>query len=203
MNHTINEEIEGLAPLYALGVLTQHEARAFEEHLAEGCLTCREELKDFEAVTGLLGASAPEVEPPASVREKLLESVSKEKRAAETIFISEEDDSHQSLTVRAGEGEWQEAFQGVYLKNLFVDESRGTMTTLFKMDPGAQLPRHRHHGVEECYVLEGDVRAGEMMLGPGDYHCAMAESVHDRLSTVNGALFLIVGPRNCEMLEHL
>jgi anti-sigma-K factor RskA len=36
MNHTISEDVEGLAPLYALGVLTQHEARAFEEHLAEG-----------------------------------------------------------------------------------------------------------------------------------------------------------------------
>ena len=203
MNHIVNEEIEELAPLYALGVLTQHEARAFEEHLAEGCLSCREELLEFETVAGLLGAGAPEATPSEHVREQLLESVGQEEKRASASPSLKEDAAPQSLTIRAGEGEWQEAFQGVYLKNLFIDESRGTVTTLFRMEPGAQIPRHFHHGVEECFVLEGDVRAGEQMLGPGDYHCAMAETVHERLSTVNGALFLIVGPRHYEILERL
>jgi len=203
MNHTVNEEIEELAPLYALGVLTQHEARAFEEHLAEGCVACLEEIQGFETVVGLLGASAPKAEPSDDVREKLLKSVSKEEESAATSPTLEENAMPQSLTIRAGEGKWQEAFKGVYLKNLFVDESRGTVTTLFRMEPGAQLPRHLHHGVEECFVLEGDVQAGDQMLGPGDYHCAMAETVHERLSTVGGALFLIVGPRHYEMLERL
>jgi anti-sigma factor ChrR (cupin superfamily) len=203
MNHIASEEIEGLAPLYALGALTQHEARAFEEHLAEGCPTCREELEGFEAVVGLLGASTPAAEPSEHVRENLLGSLSKAEKHDAASSMLEEDDAPQSLTIRAGEGEWQEAFQGVYLKNLFVDESRGTVTTLFRMEPGAQLPRHLHHGVEECFVLEGDVQAGEQMLGAGDYHCAMPETIHERLSTVNGAVFLIVGPRHYEMLEQL
>jgi anti-sigma factor ChrR (cupin superfamily) len=202
MNHTIHEEIEGLAPLYALGTLTQHEARAFEEHLAEGCAACRDELEDFEAVVGLLGVGALEAEPSERVRENLLESLVKDDERA-TKSSMPEISSSQSLTIRADEGEWQEAFQGVYLKNLFVDETRGTVTTLFRMDPGAQLPRHLHHGVEECFVFEGDVRAGDQMLGPGDYHCAMPETVHERLSTLNGAMFLIVGPRHYEMLERL
>jgi anti-sigma factor ChrR (cupin superfamily) len=199
MNHTVNEEIEGLAPLYALGALTQHDARAFEEHLAEGCAACRDELEDFEAVVGLLGVGALEAEPSESVRENLLDSLVKDDQRGSESSAPQVP----SLTIRAGEGEWQEAFQGVYLKNLFVDEARGTVTTLFRMDPGAQLPRHLHHGVEECFVLEGDVRAGDQMLGPGDYHCAMPETIHERLSTVNGAMFLIVGPRHYEMLERL
>jgi anti-sigma factor ChrR (cupin superfamily) len=202
MNHTLNEEIEGLAPLYALGALTQHEARAFEEHLAEGCAACRDELENFEAVVGLLGVGALEAEPSERVREELLESLIKDDNLSAKSSTTETA-KPQSLTIRAGEGEWQEAFQGVYLKNLFVDEARGTVTTLFRMDPGAQLPRHLHHGVEECFVLEGDVRAGDQMLGPGDYHCAMPETIHERLSTVNGAMFLIVGPRHYEMLERL
>ena len=202
MNHTLNEEIEGLAPLYALGALTQHEARAFEEHLAEGCAACRDELENFEAVVGLLGVGALQAEPSERVREELLESLIKDDNLSAKSSTTETA-KPQSLTIRAGEGEWQEAFQGVYLKNLFVDEARGTVTTLFRMDPGAQLPRHLHHGVEECFVLEGDVRAGDQMLGPGDYHCAMPETIHERLSTVNGAMFLIVGPRHYEMLERL
>lgn len=199
MNHPVNEEIEGLAPLYALGALTQHDARAFEEHLAEGCAACRDELEDFEAVVGILGVGALEAEPSESVREHLLGSLVKDDQHGSESSMPQ----ISSLTIRAGEGEWQEAFQGVYLKNLFVDEARGTVTTLFRMDPGAQLPRHLHHGVEECFVLEGDVRAGDQMLGPGDYHCAMPETIHERLSTVNGAMFLIVGPRHYEMLERL
>src|SRR5438128_5865842 len=101
MNHIVNEEIEGLAPLYALGTLTQHEARAFEEHLAEGCAACRDELEDFEAVVGLLGVGALEAEPPESVRENLLDSLVKDdKRAAESSTPQVA-----SLTIRAGEGE--------------------------------------------------------------------------------------------------
>ena len=90
MNHIASEEIEGLAPLYALGALTQHEARAFEEHLAEGCPTCREELEGFEAVVGLLGASTPAAEPSEHVRENLLGSLSKAEKhdAASVVSVS-------------------------------------------------------------------------------------------------------------------
>ena len=105
MNHIVNEGIEELAPLYALGVLTQHEARAFEEHLAEGCVACLEDIQGFETVVGLLGASAPKAEPSDDVREKLLKSVSKEEESGATSPTLEENATPQSLTIRAGEGE--------------------------------------------------------------------------------------------------
>jgi len=202
MNQHLTEEIAERAALYALGALEEPEARAFEEHLAEGCATCCEELQDFEAVAALIGLSAPEATPSPLVRERLLDSVRQE---SETSIkpIGKGTDAQPNLTVRADEGQWQQIQHGVYRKHLFNDNARGTSTVLIRMEAGSSLPRHRHYGVEECLVLEGDIQAGEERLHAGDYHCAMAESIHERLTTVNGALFLIVGPQNYEVLERL
>ena len=70
MKHELDaEEYQEKAALYALGALSQHEARAFERHLAEGCSSCEAELIQFEEVTGELSFDAPAVLPlPTCVR---------------------------------------------------------------------------------------------------------------------------------------
>jgi anti-sigma factor ChrR (cupin superfamily) len=158
-------------------------------------------LRDYETVVGLIGIGAPEASPSGRVRERLLEFLGQDGQDSTTL-VPTAADAQQTLTIRADEGQWQEIQQGIFMKSLFADQTRGTTTVLIRMSPGTFLPRHRHYGAEECLVLEGDVRAGGQMLKAGDYHCAMADSVHDRLSTVNGALLLIVGPPSCEVLEH-
>ena len=63
--------------------------------------------------------------------------------------------------------------------------------------PGTELRGpgpHRHHGDEQCYVLEGDFYTGGQALGAGDFQCARPGSVHQPSCTVNGALVLIVAP---------
>lgn len=72
------EEMIEKAALYALGSLSQHEAKAFEVHLAEGCKACRAELAQFEEVAGLIGAAAAEADPPARLRGMLLDAIQKE-----------------------------------------------------------------------------------------------------------------------------
>lgn len=62
-------EIQETAALYALGSLSQHDARAFENHLKEGCGVCSAELRRFEGVVGFLGLTASDAEPPAYLRE--------------------------------------------------------------------------------------------------------------------------------------
>lgn len=64
------------ASFYALGALTQLEARAFEEHVAEGCDVCFAELESFEQTVNALGFSEPEAEPPVSARTQLLTRLS-------------------------------------------------------------------------------------------------------------------------------
>ena len=72
MKHeNVTEEIQETASLYALGALSQHEARAFKFHMDEGCEVCARELVRFERVLAGLGMGAPEVEPPAYIRDRL------------------------------------------------------------------------------------------------------------------------------------
>ena len=66
-----HDELRDLAALYALGSLAQHEVRNFEEHLNEGCKSCKGELGGFEAVVSDLGFAIAGVDPPAGVFEKV------------------------------------------------------------------------------------------------------------------------------------
>jgi predicted ChrR family anti-sigma factor len=187
-----------MASLYAIGALSQWEARAFEEHLAEGCEHCAAELQGFEAVTGSIALATPEAEPPARVRANLLSLVSEEKRAA-TPDTPGAPPSQMFTTLRADEGSWYEAGKGISIKHLFTDPQSGMVTTLVKMKPGTRIPLHHHRGIEQCYVIEGDFHADNKELGPGDFHCAQAGSVHEPVYTVKGALVLIIAPQDYEV----
>jgi predicted ChrR family anti-sigma factor len=200
MHSLSHDEMTERASLYALGALSPPEARAFEEHLAEGCELCASELQSFEEVARALALSAPEAEPHADVREKLMSFVSEEQTerrpAASNMAPSP------LITLRADEGAWYEVGGGIKIKQLFVDKQSGTVTTLVKMKPGTHIPQHHHRGIEQCYVIEGDFHAANQSLGAGDFHCAPAGSVHEPVYTINGALLLIIAPEGYYMLDH-
>jgi anti-sigma factor ChrR (cupin superfamily) len=203
MKHTaVGDETGERASLYALGALSQHEARAFEEHLAEGCEACEDELRSFEEVTSALAFAAPASAPPAGAREKLAERLAQNGSAQKSKRTSAAAGARQFLTVRESEGSWQEMFEGIYVKRLFVDRGRGTVSSLYKFLPGARIPPHPHGGVEECYVLEGDLEANGEVLGPGDYTCAPAGSFHPSVRTEGGAMVLIIEQASREMMAH-
>lgn len=192
-------EMIDVAALYALGVLTQHEARAFEEHLGERCEACEAELKSFEGTVGALAYAAPEEAPPVSLRAQLLNRLngagSKQTEEPATV-VSKEFES-----VLATEGEWQELQAGVMLKRLYVDPATGIATSLVKMLAGTALPPHQHIGTEQFFVIEGDCNVRGQRLGPGDYHRADAGTLHETTYTVNGTLLLLVAPESYQVLE--
>lgn len=203
MKHTVVEDaLCERAALYALGALNQHEARAFEEHMAEGCEVCEAELRPFEAVAAILGLAAPEIDPPPGAREKLLARLAEDATPppARRGELPRQADLSRFLTIRADEGDWKEASKGVFIKQLFVDKTSRTVTSLYKLLPGAYVPTHRHLGVEECYIIDGDFHTSEGILGPGDFTIAMKDSVHPTLYSQTGALLLIVSHEGYEVL---
>ena len=194
MIHDLTEEITERAALYALGQLTAEDALAFERHLARGCEVCTRELRAFEEVCAGLALTASQAEPSIHVRENLISKLSETKQARPVAHASQQPSPAKTLTVYATEGEWYELSEGVFVKELYTDKQKGVVTSLFKMLPGAHAQAHKHLGVEECFILEGDFHVNDSVLGPGDYHRAEEGSIHQQLYSEKGNLLLIISP---------
>jgi anti-sigma-K factor RskA len=74
----LDNQVQETAALYALGALSQQEARAFDLHLKEGCEICSAELTEFEEVASYLGTAAQSVSPPAYLGDLLTVRIEKE-----------------------------------------------------------------------------------------------------------------------------
>lgn len=105
-------------------------------------------------------------------------------------------------TVAADRSDWQEsAIAGIRTRRLAVDPERRSVTMLIEMAPGTSYPAHRHGGVEECFVIAGDLRVGDReTLRTGDYQRAEAGSEHPVQSTEGGCTLLLVSSQDDELL---
>ena len=77
---------------------------------------------------------------------------------------------------------------GVSVRRLHLDPVRRTATMLVRMEPGSSYPSHRHGGLEECYVLSGDLRHDDRVMRGGDYEVVSEGSKHGRQWTEDGCL---------------
>ena len=84
---------------------------------------------------------------------------------------------------------WVERRPGVHWKLLFEDGDRRTV--LVRYEPGAVIPRHRHVGDEQIFVLEGSVSDDTGTCAAGDFARRPPGCVHTVRSTT-GALVLAV-----------
>ena len=181
-------EIQEQATLYVLGLLDSDEAQAFER-----CLKVSAEVKAFQAVVRDLALSAPPVQPPPSLKERLLARIGGH---TDVRF----DAAGGLMFVKASEGVWQEIAPGISAKVLSLDQKSRRTTALLRVAPGARYAPHRHTEAEEFYVLEGGCSFEGRELGPGDYHRAEAGSVHMDTSSDDGCLLLVMSSPQNEML---
>ena len=70
----IHEDYKEMLALQALAALEEADGPQLEDHLAT-CGECRAELNELREASGLLAYAATEVEPPAALRSRILESV--------------------------------------------------------------------------------------------------------------------------------
>lgn len=202
MRDFVDEKTTEQAALYALGMLSQSEARAFEEGLKDGRQAYAEELAAFDAVTAALALGAPERTPPATVRNRLLMSVASEAETAEIPVVrpAARRETH-FHSVKIDEGHWDQVAEGVYVKTLFVNPTLGSVTALVRLAPGTRLPRHHHPGIEESIVIEGDCRVNGEIFRPGDYRRAMEGTTDSEVTTERGTIFMMMTTRDVEILE--
>jgi anti-sigma factor ChrR (cupin superfamily) len=84
---------------------------------------------------------------------------------------------------------WQQRYPGVHWKVLHQDGDRRTV--LVRYEPGAVIPRHRHLGEEQIYVLEGSVADDTGTCAAGDFARRPPGCVHT-VRSPGGALVLAV-----------
>ena len=59
-----------------------------------------------------------------------------------------------SVYVNPAAMQWKPSqFEGIEIKVLYEDKTRGEMTCLLKWQPGTTLPFHKHPEIEQSYVL--------------------------------------------------
>lgn len=72
------------AALYVLGAQTPAERAAFDAHLA-ACSECAADVRSMTDVVGALAYAAPEVEPPAALRDQVLASIGAAERGPAVV----------------------------------------------------------------------------------------------------------------------
>ena len=94
-----------------------------------------------------------------------------------------------SLYVRADARAWVERRPGVFWKILWEDGDHKAI--LMRYAPGATIPRHRHLGDEQIYVLEGEVADDTGVCTAGNYARRPPGCVHT-VRSAGGALVLAI-----------
>ena len=84
---------------------------------------------------------------------------------------------------------WQQRRPGVHWKVLHEEDDRRTV--LVRYEPGAVIPRHRHLGDEQIFVIEGSVSDDTGTCAAGDYARRPPGCVHT-VRSAGGALVLAV-----------
>jgi anti-sigma factor ChrR (cupin superfamily) len=168
--------------LYALQVLPSNERLAVEAHIS-ACTECRQELETLRPVIGALTSWPTDVLRP---------STSLWGRLAERIAAGTGEPPVTSALPRPAEPEWEEVASGISCKLLATDTEKGRVSMLVRLAPGAEYPPHRHAGVEELYLLDGELMIDDKMLHPGDYNRAEAGTADQRVWSETGCTCVLL-----------
>jgi quercetin dioxygenase-like cupin family protein len=82
-------------------------------------------------------------------------------------------------------------FEGISIKVLYEDKSKGEMTCLLKWEPGATLPMHKHPEIEQTFVIEGSFYDHDGICRAGEFVWRRVGSFHETHSD-EGAVILAV-----------
>ena len=174
----IPAELEALVLADSVGAIDPDERVELRARLDALTPEQRLEVAHLYDIASTVALTAPALEPPAHVRERLLAATREPVR----------------YTVWAADAEWVDTgMPGIRSRILTVDKARSLVTLLIRAERGAVYPSHKHHGPEDCFIIKGSVVMDGRVLRAGDFHHADAESEHGEITTTEGAEVLIVG----------
>jgi anti-sigma factor ChrR (cupin superfamily) len=168
--------------LYALQALPAGELPTVEAQIA-ACAECRQELDALRPVVGsFLSWPTDVLRPPTPLWGRLAHRI-----AAETGQAPLSPPPRQP-----GTAEWEEVAPGISVKLLATDGENHRVSMLVRLAPGTDYPPHRHAGVEELHLLDGELMINERKLFPGDYNRAEAGSADRRVWSETGCTCVLI-----------
>ena len=168
-----------LAAEYVLGTLSEEQRTAFAEDINRDP-AMRELVRAWETRLEPLEDHLDSVEPSSGLFSAI------EAQLDVPIPLADA-----SVTIREEDDLWVTVREGLEKKHLFRDEAKGVESFILRYAPGTQVSGHVHTSVEECFLLEGDLRLGDVDMKPGDFHAALPGTEHGAGLSVGGALLLI------------
>ena len=183
-----DQDHRDLVFMYALQALPADEAVVVEQRIAT-CAECRQEMETLRPVVDSLSAWPTDVlRPPTSLWERLAARVAEARAAGERSQARGAGPSQ----ARWEEPDWNEAAPGVFVKLLATDMDNSRVSMLVRLAPGTEYPPHRHAGLEELHLLDGELMIDDRKLYPGDYNRGGAGSIDRRVWSETGCTCVLV-----------
>ncbi|HEX5461668.1 MAG TPA: cupin domain-containing protein [Steroidobacteraceae bacterium] len=171
-----------LMPLYVLRALPPGERRLLDGHLT-GCSECQRELESLRPVLESWIAWPTDILRPAdSLWEGLQERI-----GGQAI-----DESVPQEVPAWREPDWEDVAPGISCKLLATDTEGDRVSMLVRLAPGTAYPPHRHAGVEELFLLDGELWIDDRKLYPGDYNRGEAGMSDDRVWSETGCTCVLI-----------
>ena len=175
-------EMSELTCAYALQVLTTGEETEIQEHIAS-CSNCQREVESLRPVLNRFVSWPTDVlRPPTSLQTRL------------ALRIAEETGEQPVLPLESqwSEPEWKQVAPGIECKLLATDTETHRVSMLVRLAPGASYPPHIHAGVEELYLLDGELWIDERKLFQGDYNYGAPGAGDERVWSETGCTCVLV-----------
>jgi anti-sigma factor ChrR (cupin superfamily) len=169
---------------YVMQALPPAEAAAVEAHVAS-CSPCRQELETLRPVADTFVFWPSDVlRPPTSLHERLARRIAAD--AGENPVVPP------APRRQWDEPEWEEVAPGIFCKLMATDAKAHRVSMLVRLLPGVEYPPHTHAGLEELFLLDGELWINDRKLYPGDYNRAEAGSGDTRVWSETGCTCVLV-----------
>jgi hypothetical protein len=167
---------------YALQALPVSAVARSEAHIAS-CPDCHRELESLRPVISRFVSWPTDVlRPTASLQGRL------------ALRTAEETGKQPVLTPTRqwSEPEWEQVAPGIECKLLATDMEWHRVSMLVRLAPGASYPAHKHAGVEELHLLDGELWIDERKLVPGDYNHGAPGASDERVWSETGCTCVLI-----------
>jgi quercetin dioxygenase-like cupin family protein len=167
--------------LYALRALSPEEMSTAEAQISQ-CAECRGQLDSLRPTLESFTFWPTAVLRPVSLWERLAQRITQETGEAPVLPPPE----------APRKPEWEQPAPGISCQLLATDLEKGRVSMLVRLEPGIDYPPHRHAGLEELYLLDGELRIDDKTIYPGDYIRAEAETVDHRVWSETGCTCVLI-----------